>query len=505
VPLLELDSITKDFPGVRALDRVSLDLQKREVHALVGENGAGKSTLIKILSGFYPHGSYGGEILLRDAPARFPDMRAAEREGIAVIAQELALVPEMTVAENLMLGREPTSRGLIRWDRLRSAARQALARVGADLDCDTPVRTLGVGQQQMVEIAKALDKRSEILILDEPTAALPESDTRRLLDLVRELRSRGVSSIYVSHRLEEVFAIADRITVLRDGRSVASAPVRDWTPGRVIAAMVGRELEALSARPSFSPGDIALSVEGWQVEDPINPGRLVLDGVSLAVREGEIVGVAGLMGSGRSALVSSLFGLARGRVGGRLRIRGRTEEAPFRHPAEAIRAGLALVSEDRKRSGLVAEASVLENMTLPTLDRFRRRGFLDDSARARSTREQIEALAIKTPSTAARVAQLSGGTQQKIVLGKWLLARPRVLLLDEPTRGIDVATKAEIHRLVGRLAMEGVAILLVSSELPELLSLSHRVIVLCQGRRTASLSASDATPEAVMAAATGTV
>jgi D-xylose transport system ATP-binding protein len=505
VPLLELDSITKDFPGVRALDRVSLDLEMGEVHALVGENGAGKSTLIKILSGFYPDGSYGGEIRLRDAPARFPDMRAAEREGIAVIAQELALVPEMTVAENLMLGREPTSRGLIRWDLLRSAAHEALARVTSDLDCETPVRTLGVGQQQIVEIAKALDKRSEILVLDEPTAALPEADALRLLALVRDLRSGGVSSIYVSHRLEEVFAIADRITVLRDGRAVASAPTRDWTPAAVIAAMVGRRLDALTVRLASSPGEVALSVEGWRVEDPVNPGRLVLDGVSLTVRQGEVVGVAGLMGSGRTELVSSLFGLARGRVGGRLRIRGRVKDSPFRHPSEAIRAGLALVSEDRKRSGLVPEASVLENMTLPTLDRFRRGGFLDDAARARSAREQIEALAIKTPSLAARVAQLSGGTQQKVVLGKWLLARPRILLLDEPTRGIDVATKAEIHRLVGRLASEGVAILLVSSDLPELLSLSHRVIVLCQGRPTASLSATDATPQAVMAAATGTV
>jgi D-xylose transport system ATP-binding protein len=503
VALLVLDSITKDFPGVRALDRVSLELEKGEVHALVGENGAGKSTLIKILSGFYPYGSYAGEIFLRDAPAHFPDMRAAEREGIAVIAQELALVPQMTVAENLMLGREPTTRGLIRWDRLRSAAREALARVGSDLDCDAPVQTLGVGHQQIVEIAKALDKRSEVLVLDEPTAALPEADALRLLDLVRDLRIRGVSSIYVSHRLEEVFAIADRITVLRDGRAVATEPTGDWTPGRVIAAMVGRELEGLSARPSFSPGDIALSVEGWQVEDPVNPGRLVLDGVSLTVRAGEIVGVAGLMGSGRSALVSSLFGLARGRVDGRLMLRSRTEEAPFRHPAEAIRAGLALVSEDRKRSGLVPEASVLENMTLPTLDRFRRSGFLDDAARARFAREQIETLAIKTPSAAARVSQLSGGTQQKVVLGKWLLAKPRILLLDEPTRGIDVGTKAEIHRLIGRLASEGVAILLVSSDLPELLSLSHRVVVLWQGRLAASLSSADATPEAVMSAATG--
>src|SRR5215813_5966343 len=269
----------------------------------------------------------------------------------------------MSVAENVMLGREPVSRGLIQWDRVRATAKTALERVGADLDGNARVGSLGVGQQQMVEIAKALDKRSEILILDEPTAALPESDTRRLLDLVRQLRERGVSSIYVSHRLEEVFAIADRITVLRDGRSVATAATRDWTLERVISAMVGRELEALSQRTGSSAGEVALSVDEWHVEDSARRGRAVLGGVSFTVSEGEIVGVAGLVGSGRTALVSSLFGLARGRVSGRLRLRGRTSESPFRHPSEAIRAGVALVSEDRKRSGLVVEASVLENLT----------------------------------------------------------------------------------------------------------------------------------------------
>ena len=502
MPLLELQEVTKEFPGVRALDRVSFDLEKGEVHALCGENGAGKSTLIKVLSGFYPHGSYGGEVFLRGEPTRFPDMRAAERHGIAVIAQELALVPEMSVAENLMLGREPVSRGLIRWDRVRDAAVEALALVGSDADPDAPVRTLGVGQQQMVEIAKALDKRSEILVLDEPTAALGETETRRLLGLLSDLRGRGVSSIYISHRLEEVFSIADRITVLRDGRSIATAPAREWTPGRVIAAMVGRQIENLHPRPKSIPGGTALAVEDWQVEDPDNPGESVLHGVAFEVREGEVLGIAGLMGSGRTALVASLFGLARAGVTGRLSIPGRESRAPFRHPAEAIAAGLALAGEDRKRFGVISGDSIVENLTLPSLSRFRRGWLLDDDARLRASGEQAEALGIRAPSLAARVGNLSGGTQQKIALGKWLLAHPRVLLLDEPTRGIDVGSKAEIHGIVGRLAGEGVAIVLVSSDLPELLGMSHRVLVLSQGRQTATLPFAEATPEAVMAAAT---
>jgi D-xylose transport system ATP-binding protein len=502
MPLLQLRDITKEFPGVRALDRVSFDLEKGEVHALCGENGAGKSTLIKVLSGLYPFGTYEGEIRLRGEVARFSGVQEADRSGIAVIAQELALVPEMSVAENIMLSREPVSRGLIRWDRLRAAASEALALVGSDVDPEALVRTLGVGRQQMVEIAKALGKRSEILILDEPTAALPETDARRLLELLRKLRDRGLSSIYVSHRLEEVFAIADRITVLRDGRSVATAPAGDWTPDRVITAMVGRELTRLYPRPDSTPGRTAIAVEDWRVEDPERPGRLVLDRVSFEARAGEVLGIAGLMGSGRTALVSSLFGIARGAVSGRLVLPGRESRAPFRSPSEAISAGLALVGEDRKRYGLVPEASVLENLTLPALTRFRRGALLDDEARTRESQAQVEALSIRTPSLAARAGNLSGGTQQKVVLARWLLTRPRVFFLDEPTRGIDVGSRAEIHEIVGRLAREGVAIVLVSSDLPELLSLSHRVLVLSQGRQTAVLPHALATPEAVMAAAT---
>lgn len=502
MPLLTLSSITKEFPGVRALDGVSFDLEKGEVHALCGENGAGKSTLIKVLSGLYPRGTYEGAIQLRGETLRLSGVRDAERRGIAVIAQEPALVPDMSVAENLMLGREPVWRGLIQWERLRAEAREALALVGSSLDPATPVRALGVGQQQMIEIARALAKRSEILVLDEPTAALTESDAHRLLDLVRDLRRRGVSSIYISHRLEEVVAIADRITVLRDGQSVRTAPARDWTADSVIAAMVGREVRNLYPRPKPAGDEPALAVSGWQVADPSRPGRPVLSDVSFTVHAGEVLGVAGLMGSGRTALVTSLFGLARGGVRGALRVPGRRSEKPFRNPAEAIAAGLALSGEDRKRHGLVACASVLENLTLPTLARFRRGALLDDGARTAACREQVASLSIKAPSLTISAGDLSGGTQQKVVLGKWLMTKPRVLLLDEPTRGIDIGARAEIHEIVCRLAAEGVAIVLVSSDLPELLGLSHRVLVLSQGRQTATLPFRDATPEAVLAAAT---
>jgi D-xylose transport system ATP-binding protein len=482
---------------------VDLDLAPGEIHALCGENGAGKSTLIKILSGFYPFGSYEGVIQLKGETARFSGIAAAERHGIAVIAQELALVPDMSVSENVMLGREPVARGFIRWERLREQAREALARVGTGFDAERKVRSLGVGQQQLVEIARALDKRSEILVLDEPTAALTESDARRLLGLLRDLSGRGVALLYVSHRLEEVFSIAHRITVLRDGRSVASARTTDWTPDRVVAAMVGRPVSSLYPEPKPSGGRLALSVQGWRVADPDRPDRFVLDDVAFAVRGGEILGIGGLMGSGRTALLASLFGAGRSRVSGRLEVAGREGREPFASPSEAIEAGLALVSEDRKRYGLVGMASVLENLTLSTLQRFRRGALLDDTARAEASRGQVEALSIRTPSLAARAADLSGGNQQKVVLGKWLLATPRILLLDEPTRGVDVGGKAEIHEIVCRLAAEGAAIVLVSSDLPELLALSHRVLVLKEGRPAVELSGAAATPEAVVAAATG--
>jgi D-xylose transport system ATP-binding protein len=502
MPLLELRSISKEFPGVKALDGVSFDLEKGEVHALCGENGAGKSTLIKILCGYYPSGSFSGEILLHGAPVHFRTLKAAEEHGIALIAQELALVPEMSVAENLMLGREPVARGLIRWDLVDAEARRALELVGLAVDLHRPVRQLGIGQQQMVEIAKALAKNASILVLDEPTAALTEADAQRLLAFLAELRGRGVSSIYISHRLEEVFQIADRITVLRDGRSVATHPRADLTPERVISMMVGREVKSLYPRPEPRPGQPLLEVEGWSVEDPLNPGRLVLKGVGFQVREREILGIAGLMGAGRTALLSSLFGAARSRVSGTLRVGARSSTAPVKNPTEAIAAGMALVSEDRKRYGLVLEASVGENLALATLRRFAKGPFVDHEAREEECREKFRSLRIRAPGLFTVVRDLSGGNQQKVVLGKWLMARPRVLFLDEPTRGIDVGAKAEIYELVSQLAQKGLAVVLVSSDLPELLGMSHRVLVLSQGRQTALLEAAAATPEAVMAAAT---
>ena len=502
--VLELRSITKDFPGVRALDGVSFDLRRGEIHVLCGENGAGKSTLMKVLSGVHPSGSYGGEIRFKGAPVHFSTLHAAEAHGIALIAQELALVPELSVAENLLLGRLPVRGGLVRWDAVRAEARRALALVGLEVDEAHPVKELGIGQQQMVEIAKALAKDAEVLVLDEPTAALTEADARRLLAFLRELRARGVSMIYISHRLEEVFAIADRVTVLRDGRSVDTRDARDLTRDQVISMMVGREVKDLYPRRPPDPGATLLSVDHWSVEDPANPGRSVLQDVSFEVREREVLGIAGLMGAGRTALLSSLFGAARSTVTGNLSIPGRASTAPCRSPREAIAAGLALVSEDRKRYGLVPEASVLENLTLSTLRNFAAHGFLSQAARSAAGQEQYDALGVRSTGLGALVKELSGGNQQKVVLGKWLLTRPRVLFLDEPTRGIDVGAKAEIYALVGRLAAAGLGIVLVSSDLPELLGLSHRVLVLAQGRQTALLEAAAATPERVMAAATAT-
>jgi D-xylose transport system ATP-binding protein len=498
--LLELQNITKDFPGVRALDGVSFSLEKGEIHALCGENGAGKSTLIKILCGVHPAGSYGGEVILDGVSVRFRNLKDSEKRGLALIAQELALVPELSVAENILLGREILKRGLIDWPETRREAARTLALAELSVDPSRPVRELGVGQQQMVEIAKALSKKAGVLVLDEPTAALTESDARRLLTFLRQLKSQGVSCIYISHRLEEVFQVADRVTVLRDGVSVATAPVSAITKEQVIAHMVGREVKDLYPRPPEGGGGVLLEVRGLSVEDPDNPGRYVVRDVSFSVGSGEVVAVAGLMGAGRTALLSSLFGAARGGASGRILLEGR-ERGLFSSPREAIAHGVALVSEDRKRYGLVPEATVGDNLSLATVEK-RRKGFLVDHARLREEcDEQVKALRIKTPSLGARADQLSGGNQQKVVLGKWLMTHPKVLFLDEPTRGIDVGAKAEIYDLVNLLARRGVGIVLVSSDLPELLGLSHRLIVLNQGRLTAALGHAEATPEKVLAAA----
>jgi D-xylose transport system ATP-binding protein len=503
--LLRLEHIVKDFPGLRALDGVSLDLQKGEIHALCGENGAGKSTLLKIFAGCHAFGSYQGAIQLDGVEQRFHSPRDAEDAGIALVAQELNLVPALSIAENMFLGREKGSAWKVDWDETLRQATQALARVGLAEDPTQPVEALSVGKKQLIEIARALSKQARILILDEPTAALTEADTARLLELVRGIAAQGTAVLYVSHHLEEVLEIADSITVLRDGKTVASGPASQWTRDSIVAAMVGREL-ALAETPLTPPPPSArpaLQLRHWNVPHPSIPGLNALSDLHLRVDEGEILGLGGLMGAGRTALLSTLFGDYQSRCQGELCLGSGPWRAPFSDPGQAIAAGLCLVSEDRKRLGLVGCATVSVNVALASLVRFAHRsGLLDWKALGAATLEQCQALQVRAASTQVEAETLSGGNQQKLVLGRWLMVGPKVLLLDEPTRGIDVGARAEIYTLIRGLAAQGMAVVLASSDLPELLALSHRIVVLSQGRQSAELSFKEFSPEAVMHAAT---
>lgn len=494
-------SITKEFPGVKALDEVTFDLCEGEFHALVGENGAGKSTLMKVLSGVYPSGDFSGEILIQNAEARFHDVGYAERAGIAIIFQELSLVKELTVAENIFLGREPSRFGIIDRLRLYREASNLLSDLGLRIDPRAEVGDLGIGQQQLVEIAKALSQDAKILVLDEPTAALTDTEVETLFSILEDLRSRGVGMVYISHKLEEVFRMSDRITVLRDGNTVGTFPAAEMDRDGVIALMVGREVGDIFPEVKHKFGDTVLEVRGLTSADPDHPSRMLVDDVSFSVRRGEVLGIAGLMGAGRTDLLMALFGAARGNVTCEVLVEGRRVEIDS--PRDAIRHGIGFVTEDRKRYGLVIGRTIRENVTLACLKRISGRVFTNRSKERAATERMMEKLNIKAPSAASEAGTLSGGNQQKVVLAKWLLTEPKVLFLDEPTRGIDVGAKQEIYAEINRLAEEGLAIVMVSSELPEVLGLADRVIVLHEGRKTGDFSKSGATPESVMAAATG--
>ncbi len=494
-------SITKEFPGVRALDGVSFDLKAGEFHSLVGENGAGKSTLMKILSGVYPAGSYGGEVVVDGRPVLFGGVQDSARTGVAIIFQELSLVKEMTVGENIFLGREPSVSGMVDWRRLYSEATDLLAGLGVGIDPRQRVGSLGIGQQQLVEIAKALSQEARILVLDEPTAALAESEVEILFGILRGLKRRGVGMVYISHKLDEVFEMSDRITVLRDGRSVGTGSAKEFSTERVIELMVGREVGQVFPTVSHNFGDVALEVRGLTAYDAAQREKKVVDGISLTVRRGEVLGIAGLMGSGRTELLNSIFGAWPGRVDGEVLAGGRRIQAGS--PAEAIRAGIGFVTEDRKRHGLLLHQSIRENAVLAGLKSISGRFFTRRSRESAAASRSMKALNIKASSVEVAASTLSGGNQQKVVLAKWLLTEPAVLLLDEPTRGIDIGAKQEIYAEINRLASEGLAIVLVSSELPEVLGLSDRVAVLHEGRLVRQFSKSEATAERVMAAATG--
>lgn len=499
--LLRAQSLTKTFSGVTALEGVSLDLEAGEILALCGENGAGKSTLIKILSGIHPHGSFDGGLEVEERLCRFESVADAARAGIAVICQELALVDEMSVAENLFLGREPQRLGgLVDWAALQREAATVLAQFGVAIDPLARVGDLGIAQKQLVEIAKALSKESRILILDEPTAALAQHEVEVLLEMLRGLRSRGIACIYISHKLEEVFAIADRIAVLRDGRCVLTQPAAVLTPTMVIAHMVGRPIgeRFVPQRPAVGEAE-ALRVEGLDVAD--EQGRLRLKGISLSLNQGEVLGIGGLMGAGRTELLMHLFGAWGQRRAGRVWLQG--AEYSGSSPRDALRSGLALVPEDRRRHGLVLEQEVGFNLSLATLSSLAPRGWIDRARERNNQLRVVERLRIKASGLDAQVGRLSGGNQQKVVIGKMLEIAPRVIMLDEPTRGIDIGAKWELYGLIDELVSQGMAVLLVSSELPELLTLSDRILMLNEGRVGGCFSRGEATQERLMAAALG--
>ncbi|MCF7687470.1 MAG: ATP-binding cassette domain-containing protein [Cephaloticoccus sp.] len=498
--LLETCAITKRFPGVTALNAVTFDLQTGEVHALCGENGAGKSTLIKLLSGLHPHGTYEGELRVDGRPVKFTSIMDAQNHGVAVIYQELALVPELSIAENLFLGCEPRRGLLINWEKIHQDTRDILAKVGLELSPETPVGQLGIGQQQLIEIAKALGKQARILILDEPTAALTEKEVSTLLELIRDLHRHGLACIYISHKLDEVFALADRITVLRDGATVSTLNAAETSKARVIRDMVGREIKDFFPRIATTPGDILLQVDHLSATGGAH-GPVQLHDISFAVRAGEVLGIGGLMGAGRTELLMHIFGAWGIRLGGEITLAGSPLGATT--PESALFAGLALVSEDRKRFGLILERDIGFNLSLSSITQLRRGALINEEAETRENQKYFSSLRVKAPSLETTVGTLSGGNQQKVVIGKALMTEPRVIFLDEPTRGIDVGAKLEVYELINRFTAEGRAVVLVSSELPELMGMSDRILMLHSGQVGGVFTRNTATPEKLLAAAMG--
>lgn len=499
--LLEMKNITKTFPGVKALDNVNLQVEAGEIHALVGENGAGKSTLMNVLSGVYPHGTYEGDIIYNGEVCSFHDIKDSEEKGIVIIHQELALIPYMTIGENMFLGNERGKRAAINWDETYGLAEKYTKQVGLSDSARTLIKDIGVGKQQLVEIAKALAKNAKLLILDEPTSSLNESDSRALLDLMLKLKSEGLTCIIITHKLNEVAYVADKITVIRDGSTIETLikGVDDFSEDRIIKGMVGREIaDRFPKRRDVSIGDVNMEVRDWIVYHPLYSERKVVDNVSLKVRKGEVVGISGLMGAGRTELAMSIFGKSYGtNISGTLLLNGK--EVHLHSSREAIEHKLAYVTEDRKGDGLILDNPIKTNTTLANLNGVSNGIVIDKDKEYEVAVEYKEKLRTKCPSVEQNVGNLSGGNQQKVLLAKWMFADPDVLILDEPTRGIDVGAKYEIYLIINDLVAAGKSVIMISSELPEVLGMSDRIYVMNEGRIVGELSAEEASQEKVMA------
>jgi D-xylose transport system ATP-binding protein len=501
--LLDIKNVTKEFPGVVALSDVSIQIKKGEIHGLCGENGAGKSTLMKILCGVYPHGSYSGDISYKGKILRLSSdsIHQAMREGIAIVYQELTLIPLMTVGENVYLGKEPRVGPSIDWNKLYTDTDEILTRYKLPVVAHEMVKNLGVGQMQMTEIAKALSENADVLILDEPTSALSEAEVDKLMEILHTLKSMGVTCIYISHKLEEFFRITDTVTVLRDGKVVTTLPTKDTSMEKLVGLMVGREMKERFPKGNRKPGEIFFTVEGLHATDPLDPTREIVKGVDLELRKGEILGIAGLMGSGRTELVTTIFGEFGLLTAGKITLDGK--EIVIRSSRDAMKHGISLVPEDRKRQGLVLIQTILQNISLPNLNRFAGFMRINKNAEIAEAEKFSKSLSIKAPSIHVTADSLSGGNQQKVVISKWLMSEPRILILDDPTRGIDVGAKYEIYKLMNQLAEQGYAIIMISSELEEVLGMSDRVMVMWEGRSNGTLDIAQASQEKIMARATG--
>ncbi len=497
--ILEMRGIKKAFHGVKALSDVNLAVRQGEIHAIVGENGAGKSTLMKVLSGVYPHGDFEGEIHFMGEACHFRGIADSEKKGIIIIHQELALVPLLSIAENIFLGNEQSHHGVIDWTASYVKTQALLKKVGLKESPNALITNLGVGKQQLIEIAKALSKEVKLLILDEPTASLNETDSDALLELLLELKRHGIACILISHKLNEISKVADSITVLRDGATVATLDCRQGkiSEDTVIRHMVGREMADRYPKRTPNIGETVFEVRNWQVHHDVHPERQVIRGIDLHIRRGEVLGIAGLMGAGRTELAMSIFGKTYGRgISGEVRLHGKPVDTST--VQKAIDCGIAYVTEDRKGYGLVLEETIAWNTTLANLGAVSRNSVMDEGREFKVAEDYRRKLNIRSPDVFARTVNLSGGNQQKVVLSKWLFSNPEVLILDEPTRGIDVGAKYEIYTIIAQLAAEGKCVLMISSEMPELLGMCDRICVLNEGRFVAEFSAAEATQEKIM-------